>query len=74
MFSNEKLGIVDFQTNLKVHKYDTNKSTHFLINDFDLSSNDIYHDIGLKSKFLGNIKNINYETKKRSVIQKRYNK
>ena len=70
LFSNEKLGIVDFQTNLKVHKYDTNKSTHFLINDFDLSSNDIYHDIGLKSKFLGNIKNINYETKNVALFKK----
>ena len=63
LFSGEKLGNLDLQTNFKVHNYDTNKLTNFVVNDFNWSSKEIFSEIGIKSKFLGNIKNINYEAK-----------
>ena len=63
LFSGERLGNLDLQTNLKVHNYDTNKLTNFVVNDFNWSSKEIFSEIGIKSKFLGNIKNINYEAK-----------
>ena len=63
LFASENLGILDLQTNLKVHNYDTNKLTNFLINDLNWSSKDFVNKLGIKSKFLSNFKNINYETK-----------
>ena len=63
LFSNNNLGNLDLQTNLKVNSYDTNKFSNFLINDFVWNYKDIKHKSGFMSKFLGNFKNINYETK-----------
>ena len=63
IFSNEKLGSLDLQSNFKVHNYDTNKLTNFLVNDFNWSSNEILFNSGFKSKILGNFKNINYEAR-----------
>ena len=63
LFASENLGILDLQTNLKVHNYDTNKLTNFLVNDLNWSSKDFVNKLGIKSKFLSNFKNINYETK-----------
>ncbi len=59
---NNNFGFLDLQTNYKVRKYDTNKFTNFLINDFNWSNRLNYSSI-FKNKFLGNFKNINYETK-----------
>ena len=42
LFSKEKLGTLDLQTNLKFHNYDTNKFENFITNDFDWTSNDIF--------------------------------
>ena len=33
LFSNDSYGSLDLQTNLKVHNYDTNKLTNFIVND-----------------------------------------
>ena len=63
LISNDRIGNIDFTANYKAHKYDTNKFTNFLINDFNWNSKDIYFDNGLKGEFLGHFKNINYETK-----------
>ena len=63
IFSNEKLGSLDLQSNFKVHNYDTNKLTNFLVNDFNWSSNEILFNSGFKSKILGNFKNINCEAR-----------
>ena len=35
LFSNNRVGSLDFQSNLKLHNYDTNKFEKFLVNDFD---------------------------------------
>jgi len=69
LMSNNFLGDLDLQTKYKAHKYDTNKLTSFLINDFDWNYREISHSTGLKSKFLANIKNINYETKNVDVYK-----
>ncbi len=63
LLSSSKYGIIDFQSNLKGHNYDTNKNTKFFINDLDWISNDFTFNNGLTSNFLGKIKNVNYETK-----------
>ncbi len=55
------LGNLDLETNLKVHNYDTNKVTKFLVNDFNWNSKEIFFDTGVSSEILGSIKNINYE-------------
>ena len=63
IINDEKFGLVDLQTNYKVHNYDTNKLTNFLVNDINWSSNKSYHTTGFISQILGNFKNLNYETK-----------
>ncbi len=63
LISDEKLGFLDLQSNLKVHNYDTNKLTNFFVNDLDWSSKNIFFRSGLKNNFLANLRNINYEAK-----------
>ena len=63
LISNEKLGFLDLQSNLKVHNYDTNKLTNFFVNDLNWNSKNIFLKSGFKNNFLANFRNINYEAK-----------
>ena len=63
LLSSRKLGNLDLQTDYQVRKYDTNKFTNFLVNDFDWNYNIFNSNSILNSKILSNIKNINYEVK-----------
>ena len=63
LFSNNDYGNLDLQTNLKVHNYDTNKLTSFVVNDLNWNFRESNFRSGLKGKILGNFKNINYEAK-----------
>ena len=56
-------GSVDYDANLKLHNYDTNKTSKFLINNFNWSSIEKIYEVGLQTQLLANIKNINYEVK-----------
>ena len=60
LFLNDKFGSLELQTNYKVHNYDTNKLTNFLVNDFYYNSNNLLIKDFLNTKILANIKNINY--------------
>ena len=70
LFSNNKFGILDLQTNYKFHNYDTNKSTNFLINNLDWNFKDLNFNSGLQSKIIGQIKNINYGQKMLNYIKR----
>mgnify|MGYP001306158876 CR=1 FL=1 len=59
----EKFGNLNMQSSYKVHNYDTNKLTNFLVNDFNWESNEINFKNNVSSKILANLKNINYESK-----------
>ena len=62
LFNDEKLGSLDLQSNFKIRNYDTNKLESFFINNFNWEKD--YNFISnINTKLLGNIKNINYETK-----------
>ena len=63
LVSNDKFGLVDLQTSYKVHSYDTNKLTNFLINDFSWESNKFFTKLGTTNQILASFKNLNYETK-----------
>ena len=63
LFYNENLGSLNVQTNYKVHNYDTNKLTNFLVNDFNFETNNKILNNIFNTKILANIKNINYESK-----------
>ncbi len=63
LLNHEKFGSLDLQTNFKVHNYDTNKFTNFLVNDFDWNSKELFFETGINTKILGNLRNINYEAK-----------
>ena len=60
---------MDLQTNFKIHNYDTNKTTKFLVNDFNWDVKSINFDSGLKGKLLASFKNVNYETKNVSIYK-----
>ncbi len=68
LFGNS-LGFTNLQSNFKVHSYDTNKLKSYFINDFNFNSNS--HNLGpvIKGEILGNLKNINYETKNIDVFK-----
>ncbi len=72
LFSNSQYGNLDFQSNLKVHNYDTNKFTKFFINDFDWKFKNFNFQSGIKGSFLGNLKNVNYEAKNTSEYYKNH--
>ena len=50
LFSNSILGNLDLQTNLKVHNYDTNKLTNFLVNDLNWNFREINFKLGFNWK------------------------
>ena len=52
--ANQNLGNLNLQTNLKVHNFDTNKHTKFLINDVDWKYRNFNFNSGLSGKILGN--------------------
>ena len=63
IFFKEDVGSAELLTNYKVHNYDTNKFTNFLVNDLNFESNNKVFKKSLNSKILANIRNINYESK-----------
>ena len=52
LFSNDNYGNMDLQTNFKIHNYDTNKTTKFLVNDFNWDVKSINFDYGIKRKII----------------------
>ncbi len=69
LFSNKKFGNADYQTNLKIENYDTNKTTKLLINDIDWNLNNVYNFHGLEGSLLGKVKNVNYDSKNTSEFR-----
>jgi len=63
LINHSVIGNIDLQTNLNIHNYDTNKTSRFLVNDFDWNFKEFNLSNGLNSKILGRIKNVNYESK-----------
>ena len=63
VFSSNKYGSADLTSNVKVHNYDTNTFTKFLVNDLDWKYKDNNFSSGIKGRLLGKLKNVNYETK-----------
>ena len=63
LISNQRFGSVDLQSNYKFHNYDTNKSSNFFVNNLNWQFKEFNFSSGVIGKFLGTIKNINYETK-----------
>ena len=68
LMSSPELGTIDLQSNLKVSKYNTNQYSNFLTNDFNWQSNQLTNG-WIKSKLIGNFKNINYETRNLEIYK-----
>ena len=63
LLSDNKFGFLDYQTNIKFHNYDTNKTNKFLVNDFNWNYKDLISSFGINNKITGHLRNINYESK-----------
>ena len=59
----EELGYGNFQSNLKIHNYDTNKFAKLLINDFEWNLDKSINPNLFDGKILTNFKNVNYDSK-----------
>ena len=71
LFSNNKIGNLDLQSNYKVHNYDTNKLTNFLVNDLNWTFRDINFNNGINSKFFGNLRKISIMKLEMLIFTKR---
>ncbi len=67
----EKLGRGSFNSNFKIHNYDTNKFENFLINDFEWSYDKTFFDLPYEGSFLTSLKNVNYEAKNVDKFKKK---
>ena len=63
LLSDEKFGRLDYQSNIEIHNYDTNKTNKFLVNDFNWNYKDLISSFGITNKIFGHVRNINYESK-----------
>ena len=63
IFNNKKYGNTYLTSNFKIHNYDSNKTEKHLINDINWKTKFKNFPNGLKGKFLGKLKNVNYEAK-----------
>ena len=63
LFNDEKIGSLELQSKFKARNYDTNKLESFFINDFNWESRNFVSKSNINTKLLGNLKNINYESK-----------
>ena len=63
LFYDDRIGALELQSNYKFHSFETNKSNNFLINELNYESNNKLINNTINSKILGNLKNINYESK-----------
>ena len=69
LVSNDFIGNLDLQSNLKVRNYDTNKTSKFFINDLDWNFKNFNSNSGLTGKLIGKVKNINYEAKNITTLK-----
>ena len=58
----DKFGSGSFNTNIKIHNYDTNKYENFFVNDFNWTYDKTFSDFPYDGKILTNLKNVNYES------------
>ena len=64
-----KFGNLDYQSNIEIHNYDTNKTNKFLVNDFNWNYKDLISSFGITNKLLGHVRNINYESKNEDLYK-----
>ena len=67
----EKLGSGSFNSNFKIHNYDTNKFENFLINDFEWSYDKTFFNLPYDGSFLTSLKNVNYEAQNVDKFKKK---
>ena len=63
LFSSSKFGNAEMTSHLNFHNFDTNKFANFFMNDLDWRSNNFVNNKFINGRFLGKIRNINYDAK-----------
>ena len=63
LLTNSSIGSINYDANLKIHTYDTNKTSKIFVNNFNWNSVEKRFNTGIQTSLLGNLKNINYEVK-----------
>ena len=60
----------NFNSNLKIHNYDTNKYEKYFVNDFNWSFEKPLLNFPHNGKLLTSLKNVNYESKNVKKLKK----
>ena len=60
IIANNKFGILDFDTNVKISNYDVSSQTEFLVNNFNWKSPKWINKLGVENQIHGMFKNTNY--------------
>ncbi|OUW74236.1 MAG: hypothetical protein CBD76_00770 [Pelagibacteraceae bacterium TMED216] len=66
ILTNDKIGNLDFISNVRVRNYDVNKQTEFLVNDIKWTSNKWLFNNLFENQFIGVVKNTNYNARNTS--------
>jgi len=66
----DKYGDGNFNSNLKIHNYDTNKYEKYFVNDFNWSFEKSLLNFPHNGKLLTSLKNVNYESKNVKKLKK----
>ena len=66
----DKYGDGNFNSNLKIHNYDTNKYEKYFVNDFNWSFEKPLLNFPHNGKLLTSLKNVNYESKNVKKLKK----
>ena len=70
ILTDEKIWKINLQTNYKIHNYDTNKFTNFLVNDLDWNFKEVNHSSGFNSKIFGTSKMLIMKQKNVDIYKK----
>ena len=66
----ENFGYGDFNSNLKIHNYDTNKTEKIFVNELDWNLDRPFNEKIFSGQLLAQLKNFNYESKNISKFKK----
>ena len=66
IMANQKYGLLDLGSNLRIKNYDTDKQLNTFINDFNWKSKKWLNYFGIESHFKGLVKTVNYDAENTS--------
>ena len=67
LFINDTFGNLNYQSNIEIHNFDTNKTNKFLVNDFNWNYKDLISSFGITNKLLGHVRTLIMKVKMKTL-------